>query len=395
MKINLRLKLISTQTSPVRIKFEDKTFDLKDKETLSIEKKFNISPSDNHITSSPILAVQNFKVGSESKLEIDSFCINSIDVDQDEMQDFLSFEVFDNKWVENHTLEKISTIHLNGNLNLIVKGNLRKFFWSPFYSSNKRNDFVYDNRLTSVFKYNDEVLENMRPWQVEIQMDKKQYNNIPHPPLDENNNYEFGCFGCSVTHGVGLNNDQIWPSLLSKNHLNLALSSLGVDGIYLNLVNALKKFKWDTTVIILPNWERKIMRFTLPSGEITRVPSTLNTEWAHTLFKHWSWKTFNRQLSRDDLNRWKKLYNKSFKFLMEDRFPEYSRRVLDKIVKVCHEANKPLYLSSWDEETYDYLESHFDNVLPFFEKIDYAQDQAHPGPKSHMTWVDKSMTKLT
>jgi hypothetical protein len=80
---------------------------------------------------------------------------------------------------------------------------------------------------------------------------------------------------------------------------------------------------------------------------------------------------------------------------MEDRFPEYSRRVLDKIVKVCHEANKPLYLSSWDEETYDYLESHFDNVLPFFEKIDYAQDQAHPGPKSHMTWVDKSMTKLT
>ena len=80
---------------------------------------------------------------------------------------------------------------------------------------------------------------------------------------------------------------------------------------------------------------------------------------------------------------------------MEDKCGEYSRRVLDKIIKVCREAGKPLYLSSWDEETYDYVESHFDNVLPFFEKIDLAQDESHPGPNSHKEWSDKVIAKLT
>ena len=82
---------------------------------------------------------------------------------------------------------------------------------------------------------------------------------------------------------------------------------------------------------------------------------------------------------------------------MEDKCGEHSRRVLDKIIGVCREAGKPLYLSSWDEETYEYLESHpkFNNVLPFFEKIDLAKDQVHPGPKSHKEWSDKAITKIT
>ena len=397
MKINFRLKLVSTQESPVRVSFNGDTFDLKHEETLGIEKEFDISPSNNSVDQSPILTVQNFEVGGESKLEIDSFCINSISVEQKEMQDFLAFEVKDNKYVDDHILEKTSEIHLNGELNLVVKKNINRFFWSPFYSSKKRNDFVYDNRLVCSFVDEHGILETMVPWQVDVQMEKKEYNNVPHPPFDEDNNYEFGCFGCSVTHGVGLDKDQVWPSLLSPNHLNLALSSLGIDGIYLNLVNALKKFDWNTPVIVLPNWERKIMRYNLPTGQIIRVPSTINSEWAHSLFKHWAWQTFNRQLSRDDVIRRKKQYNRNFKFLMEDKCGEYSRRVLDKIIGVCREAGKPLYLSSWDEETYEYLESHptFNNVLPFFEKIDLAKDLVHPGPKSHKEWSDKAITKIT
>ena len=111
----------------------------------------------------PILTVQNFEVSGESKLEIDSFCINSINVDHEEMQDFLAFEVKDNKYVVDHLLEKISEIHLNGELNLLVKVNMQKFFWSPFYSSDKRNDFVYDNRLVCSFVDADGCFRNHDP----------------------------------------------------------------------------------------------------------------------------------------------------------------------------------------------------------------------------------------
>jgi len=404
MKINLRLKLVSTQEPPIRISYNGKDIDLAHDETLEVEKEFDISPSADVIKQSPILSVQNFQVGTESKLEIDSFCINSIDVDQAEIQDFLSFDVINNKYVDDHRLDKVAEIHLNGELNLILKENMKKFFWSPYYSSDKRNDFVFDNRLVcyfentsfeSVFGYG---IETAEPWLLEQQMKKKVYENMPHPPYDKDKNYEFGCFGCSVTRGSALLPNEVWPMLLTEDPLNLSLGGLGIDGIYLNLVNALKKFNWETTVILLPNLTRKLTRFTLPSGAVTRVPSTLQSEWATMDFKHWAWKTFNRQLSQDDLNRWKKLYNRNFKFLVNGNCEEYSRRIIRMIIEVCKKSGRPFYLSSWDEETYDYIESTMasDNVLPFFEKIDLARDNIHAGPKSHKDWIEKSgLTKRT
>jgi hypothetical protein len=68
------------------------------------------------------------------------------------------------------------------------------------------------------------------------------------------------------------------------------------------------------------------------------------------------------------------------------------------IIEVCKKSGRPFYLSSWDEETYDYIESSMasDNVLPFFEKIDQARDNIHAGPKSHKDWIEKSrLTKRT
>ncbi len=402
MKINFRLKCISTQESPVKISCNGKTFDIVHGETLSIEKEFDISPSDDSIKQSPILSVQNFQVGTESKLEIDSFCINSIDLDQEEIQDFLSFDVINNQYVDDHSLDKVSEIHLNGELKLTVKENMKKFFWCPYYYSFKRNDFVFDNRLVCHFENTTfegvfgRDIETAEPWLLDQQMKKKVYENMPHPPHEQDKNYEFGCFGCSVTRGSALIPKDAWPMLLTGDPLNLSLGGLGIDGIYLNLVNALKKFNWDTTVILLPNLTRKLTRFTLPSGAVTRVPSTLQSEWANMSFKHWAWKTFNRQLSKDDLDRWKKLYNRNFKFLVDGHCEEYSRTIIRMIIEVCKKSGRPFYLSSWDEETYDYLESSQvpDNVLPFFEKVDLARDMIHPGPKSHRNWIEESRDSM-
>ena len=138
------------------------------------------------------------------------------------------------------------------------------------------------------------------------------------------------------------------------------------------------------------------MRFHLPSGEVTRVPTTLTGEWAHTGFKHWAWKTFNRQLSEADRQRWKKIYQKNFQSLVDGKVEEYSKKVLTKIVNLCEKSERSLYLTSWDEDTYDSLGSFVgsDRILPFFERIDFAGDSLHHGPESHKKWADLSRPLL-
>ena len=81
---------------------------------------------------------------------------------------------------------------------------------------------------------------------------------------------------------------------------------------------------------------------------------------------------------------------------MDGHCEEYSRTIIRMIIEVCKKSGRPFYLSSWDEETYDYLESSQvpDNVLPFFEKVDLARDMIHPGPKSHRNWIEESRDSM-
>ena len=386
MKINFNLRLTSTQKSPVKISYDNQTSSLMDGEVLEVVKEIAITPDGESIENYPLLEVRNLEEGIDAKLEIGSFCINSVDVDQEEMQDFFSLALSGNRYSDDGLLEKVSEICFNGELNLVTGTNIRRFFWSPFYASRSRNDFVYDNRLAC-------AIEDSAPHlTTDERLGEKVYSNIPHADIDQDNKFELGCFGCSVTFGTGLEQDEVWPALLSKNHLNLSVAGLGIDGIYLNLLNGLKKFDWQTTVIVLPNWERKILRFRLPSGEITRVPTTLTGEWAHNHFKHWAWKTFNRQLTETDRQRWKRMYQRNFKSLVDGRVEEYSKRILTKIVEICERYDRPLYLTSWDDDTYHSLGSFIgsDKILPFFDRLDEAKDMAHHGPKSHEKWADLS-----
>ena len=386
MKINFNLRLTSTQKSPVEISYDNQTSSLVDGELLQVEKEIAITPDGESIQNYPLLEIRNLEEGIDAKLEIGSFCINSVDVDQEEMQDFFSLAMSGNRYSDDGLLEKVSEICFNGELNLVIGSNIRRFFWSPFYASRSRNDFVYDNRLACSTE------DTAHHRTIDERLGEKVYSNIPHHDIDQDNRFELACFGCSVTFGTGLEEDEVWPSLLSTNHLNLSVAGLGIDGIYLNLLNGIKKFDWQTTVIVLPNWERKILRFRLPSGEITRVPTTLTGEWAHNHFKTWAWKTFNRQLSETDRQRWKRMYQKNFKSLVDGRVEDYSKKILTKIVGLCERYDRPLYLTSWDEDTYHSLESFIgpDKILPFFDRLDEAKDMAHHGPKSHQKWADLS-----
>jgi len=385
MKINFKLRFISKPNSSVTVSYNGESVNMTDGEVYDVERHLNIFPNRKNDVNHDVLNVSHLREGIGASLKIESLSVNSVDVDNREMQDFFVLGLSGNKYSKDGTIEKVSEICFNGVLKFMT-GDIRRFFWSPFYASEKRNDFVYDNRLDSI----DESLPQYLP--VYKRLGEKVYSNKPHRALNRTKEYDFGCFGCSLTFGTGLDSKDVWPSLLSPNHLNLAVSSLGIDGIYLNLTNALNKFNWQKTVIVLPNWERKILRFRLPSGEVTRVPTTLSSEWAHSYFKNWAWTTFNRQLTDRDRTRWKKAYQKNFKYLVDGRIEQYSKKILSKIVDLCEQSGRTLYMTSWDHETYDSLDSFIrrDRILPFFEKIDEAGDEQHPGPASHKRWIELS-----
>jgi len=207
MKINFNLRLKSTQKSPVKITYDDQTSSLIDGEVLEVEKEIAITPDGESIQNYPILEIRNLQEGIDPRLEIKSFCINSMDVDQEEMQDFFSLTMSGTRYSDDGLLEKVSEICFNGVLNLVIGSNIRRFFWSPFYASRNRNDFVYDNRLAC-------VLDDSAPHlTTDERIGEKVYSNLPHRDLDQDNKFELGCFGCSVTFGTGLEQNEVWPSL--------------------------------------------------------------------------------------------------------------------------------------------------------------------------------------
>lgn len=385
VKLNFDLILESSQKDSVKVLIDNNEFDLVDNIPLPMQKVFNI---DSHTSAEQLCILKISNLHEGARIKIQSLCINSVNVPSTEMQDFFNLETKGNRYTKDHLIELIYEICFNGELNLALKRNLSKLFWAPWYSSDRRNDFVFDNRLLSSFNLPD----GQRPSYIDETIDEKVYENKPHYPINEKQIYELGCFGCSITFGTGLDYNDTWPSLLNPNHINLSLPALGIDGIFLNLNNALKKFKWKKTIIVLPNWERKIFRFQLPSGEFCRVPVVVsNMEWAHSRLKHWAWQTFNRQLTRDYLEKWKKQYQKNTMFIMSDNIIEYNKRFLNKIVQLCEKHQGEYYISSWDEEVYEYINKELpkNNLLPYFEKIDIANDDKHPGPNSHKIWVEK------
>ena len=77
MKINFNLRLKSTQKSPVKITYDDQTSSLIDGEVLEVEKQIVITP-DGESIQNYILEIRNLEEGIDAKLEIRSFCINSV-----------------------------------------------------------------------------------------------------------------------------------------------------------------------------------------------------------------------------------------------------------------------------------------------------------------------------
>lgn len=247
------------------------------------------------------------------------------------------------------------------------KYSIRKEFWFPYYFSSNENDFVYSNNLATC--------QNEFGCTIgETKSHSKIHLNIPYHLNNFQNENKNIALGCSFTYGQGIEKCNTYPSLLG--YSNYGVNGIGIDSIYLNLVNLLKEKDCEKIIILFPALERRLLRFQKKEYHF-RVPVGLMSD-ANVLLKedyYWA--------SQDFLQN---EIQKTMKQIVDDVENEYSIEYLKKISKL----SSNIFVSSYNKTTYKILPKFFKNILPKFDKIDTAHDDIHhPGPKSHQRWVKK------
>lgn len=402
MKLHLKF-LIEPQLkgSPVNLSVFDNngnTVDLKliDDSIRSVEYYGELNYS-SLPSSIKLFSLGGFVPQLKQRIIIKELIINDRPVEASSFFDLLDFFVKDSGFTSDRLLKKCHEMCLDGDLLLSVSENKDRLFWCPYFYSNKKDDFVFANSLL------DDYGSDVRTYIGDTASSIKKYRNSPHHDYGTNKVYDVACFGCSVTYGSGLEIKNIWTNLLSENSLNLAVPALGVDGIFLNLKNSLKKFQFEKIIILLPNFERRVVRFKMPQVTgFCRIPvNSSGLDWHHSRIKHWAWEMIGIQHDQLQLNEWKKNYIKKCRELVLEELDEdntYSKRVFDRLLSLLLKSNKKFYFSSWDEGVYNYLlkiPAISNNILPFFKKIDVAFDRTHPGPRSHAEWASLTKEKIS
>ena len=336
--------------------------------------------------------LDGFVPGLDQRIIIKGITINDRPIDPGSFWDLLDFSVEGS----DHVIANCHEICLNGTLRLSVRSNQDRLFWCPYYYSTRKDDFVFNNSLL------DDYGSDIRTYRGDERTSIKKYKNSPHHDYNTDNVYDFACFGCSVTYGTGLSVKDRWSNLLSPDSLNLAVPGMGIDGIFLNLKNALEKFQFQKIIILLPIFDRRLVRLRLPGVDaFCRIPvNSTSLDWHHSQIKHWAWEMMGIQHNRSELEEWKRTYEKTcLNMVLEGDRGGYSKRVLDRMLTLLLHSGKEFYLSSWDEEVYAHLLERVDGsrILPYFRKIDTALDGLHPGPRGHREWATQidSTVKLS
>jgi hypothetical protein len=262
----------------------------------------------------------------------------------------------------------------------------KKFFF--FYYSKKKDDYV---------SYTGVHHRCITPCEIEHPY---YWSNVPFNKI--HNNFKLrndanaiGCFGCSLTFGSQLPNEETWPYLLGKkikkNCLNFGVEGAGIDSIFLNIKACKKDYNFKKIIILLPGFNRRVARLyknsiwfrwpVLPGndtlwGDLLKPPTHIDLN-------------IN---NNDFINVGKKTNLKIFK----DKNNFYSKKILARLIKFCKKNFNSVYLSSWDKEVHEYLKTHFiEYLLPVF---DYsgpkAKDNVHPTIYQYNKFVESIHEKL-
>ena len=378
----LRLTLVPhLKDQKIQIEYQDQTV-IVDKVDTEIVTNLNF---DDLVDSIKILQVSGFEPDPDCYINITNISINGYSIK--DFHDLMSFDMKDNKYVENNIINKVTILDFNGSLSLEIKKNIQRFRWFQFVFSKNRHGMIYRNDILGCTSQHgcwgkDRGCLHDNPWQL---FDIDRFADKDH--------YDTVALGCSFTAGTGILKDQCWPSLLkSKGHeiLNLGLPGGGIDSIFINAINIIKNgTKFDQLIILLPNMTRQLVR--VPKHGMTFNFLTHPQSCEENLDNH-----FNIYFSEDEANG---LIQKNVKNLAMSDYVRRNKKLIKRLIHHLESTGVQFKISSWADETYEILDSCVspNNLLPKFnEEKDKATgvDGQHPSEKIHQKWVDKIISKL-
>ena len=306
------------------------------------------------------------------------------DLDFVDWRAYCVFEMSDNPYVENKKMDRCFELCFNGTLRLDIGRFREQFDHTSHYHSGRRDDFVFANQHLSVNDAHDywcyDACGDRATWD-QTHM-AKHFDNQPYLPVYRGQvHFQYGSFGCSYTRGTALARGEEWPALLHRDApavINLAEAGIGADGIFLNLTRALEEFRLDRVIILFPRLERRLQRSFRDPWHL-RFPLTVMS--------------LDQEAPCDPMyvstSQWADIKAKFRHDLMSGQLVRRSQRIIARVVRLLRDRGVPAWYSSWDVDTYRYLES-FDlgsALLPQFPANDRgALDGLHPSAEAHQQW---------
>jgi hypothetical protein len=347
-----------------------------------------------------IFSLKNFIPGKMQSVTILSMKVNG--ENYTDFHKFCSFEMINNRYVDNRYLKKQNVLCFNGNFYFNIKDNLKQFLFFPYYYSLIEDDFIYNNIMHDCDNpkgclHGSGGFDRENTSSREPSHKNKTWSNVPYNQkiLTKGQEIELACFGCSVTYGKSMYKQDCWPQLVSKNIktkvINFGQPALGADSIYQILKHSLNEFKIKKVIILFPDLKRVLAIFK-KSNNFFRLPVVFTkNDHSGTFYNNNFW--FN-------LNEIGRLVSEYKKNLNIDSYELYSKKFILKIKELLIKKEILFLFSSWDKETYSFLETELDKntLLPYFETIDTTKEagpyEKFPGSRSHKTWIEKSLNKI-
>jgi hypothetical protein len=200
---------------------------------------------------------------------------------------------------------------------------------------------------------------------------------------------DFGVFGCSFTFGVGLPEHMLWHNIISKklnaSILNFGMPAASIETIVDTFLIVSKHIKMKRAIFLLPSISRMQIAKKHPEADLINYINIM-PNYNATVAEYF------------DINE-----DLIYRAIPEEEIYKICRNKLYLLDHIAQQRGIKLYISAWEQETYDLLKmlNLKSIILPQwistsleFAKSDLARDNKHPGPEHHKLFVDRIFNSI-